>query len=66
MTLEEAFKTGHLELLSRYEEITLAEFLRWLRARADQFEQVAPGDDPLMDYQTYKADVDDWIDSLLG
>jgi hypothetical protein len=65
MTLEEAFKTGHLELLSRYEEITLADFLRWLRARANQFEDSVI-EEPDIDWETYEAEVDDWIDSLLG
>jgi hypothetical protein len=65
MTLEEAFETGHLELLGVWEEVTLAEFLRWLRARIDQFEQGAK-EEPLIDYETYKTEVGDWIDSLLG
>ena len=63
MTLKEAFETGHLELLSSWEELTFSEFLRWLRARADQLEECAresPGD------FEHKLEVDSWISCLLG
>lgn len=63
MTLKEAFGTGHLELLSGWEELTVVEFVRWLRARADQLERYAresPGD------FGHKLEADDWISCLLG
>lgn len=61
MSLEQAFKTGHLELLSIWEELTLDEFMRWLRARADQFEKACREEGV-----DWKLDLGEWIDSLRG
>ena len=61
MNLEEAFETGHLSLLSSWEELTLDEFMRWLRARADQFEEACRKEGV-----DWKGELGTWIDDLRG
>ena len=61
MNLEEIFETGYLELLSIWEELTLNEFIRWLRARTDQFEKACREEGV-----DWKSDLSDWLGSLTG